>query len=470
MNTPRDTLRLAIDHENPTPLPPPRLDQEPTPDEYTALADLFLSEPKANAQPAEAPSPKTPDESKTDRIEALIVGHLPVMGSAWVRQHARQTARDLGRPVALLRLSAGHAALDVFGDTSGIENMVPAADLDAGIRTANHLDPHWMIRTDAVAETTLAGARGIDRRTLLTGADEAAIVAAYRAIKSLLPADPEDLPGSDIGVVIMGADHPDAEAAGRRIGRASEAFLGSKIEVTVGSDQIQTGPATTVFRGETALELTGAIELAASGASMFKLTGAPAPAAPSKPRVSPRPAPRTSSLEPTLDLPSHPHSSPTRSTPAHSNSARSNSTRPAPTLERHASPAAIVPAASEDGRLPGMRVLAADCPAAHGVQVAVDQQRSPHLIAEAHDKATAEAAAASLQAALSWFRAHESLLVSLSGQRFTGTVTPHLVISGDPAEIRHLLDAEIVVHLSVPPAKDETLLTLSDPTQKTDAS
>lgn len=459
MSTPRDTLRLAIDHDEDAASLAPETAASPADgrDEYAALADLFLSEPKPASAPALTPAGPHVQSPQSDEIEALIVGHLPVMGSAWVRQHARQTASDTGRAVALLRISAGHAALDVFGDTSAIENMVPAADLDAGIRTANHLRPHWMVRTDAVAETSMANAPGIGRRTLLTGADEAAIVAAYRAIKSLMPANVDEGVDARTGVVIMGAEPADAKAAGARIGRASEAFLGRSIDVCIGSEQIHTGPATTIFRGETDLDLASAIDLAASRVGLLKIGKPDRPSRPEPPEGGGRPKPRPG------------HRTPAAPTPR-SVSAPAPVPAPPPPAPPKPSSSSPVPPQREQSMLPGMRIIAADCPAARGVELAIDSKRAPHLVARSHDRMTAERAAASLRAALSWFRAHESLLVSLTGQRFTAPVTQHLVVSNSPEDVRHLLDADIVVHLRVPPAASETLVTLSDPTRKSDAS
>src|SRR4051812_49587561 len=68
------------------------------PDAYDALTDLFLSEVAA-APPAHlgAKLPQAEGGPRTAalsepcpvRIEGLILGHLPVLASAWVQQYAR---------------------------------------------------------------------------------------------------------------------------------------------------------------------------------------------------------------------------------------------------------------------------------------------------------------------------------------------------------------------------------------------
>src|SRR5262245_60178627 len=88
----------------------------PAHDEYDALTDLFLGEAPA-ARPAPAPHPATSlaEPAPAVCVEALVLGHLPVLASAWATQYARQRSVGLGGPVVLLKIRAGEATLDLVG-------------------------------------------------------------------------------------------------------------------------------------------------------------------------------------------------------------------------------------------------------------------------------------------------------------------------------------------------------------------
>ncbi|MEM9374349.1 MAG: hypothetical protein AAGA55_11975, partial [Planctomycetota bacterium] len=47
-------------------------------------------------------------------IEIVVLGHLPVRASLWVRQYACQSARKRSEPVALLRSAGDSVALDLI--------------------------------------------------------------------------------------------------------------------------------------------------------------------------------------------------------------------------------------------------------------------------------------------------------------------------------------------------------------------
>ncbi|MFI4897541.1 MAG: hypothetical protein ACIARR_06925, partial [Phycisphaerales bacterium JB059] len=86
-------------------------------DEFDALADLFLGdeplgprgvpEPRSTGtDPAPVRAPRTRTETAVKpRIEAIVLGHLPVRASIWVRQYAGSVADAVQAPVALLRVS-----------------------------------------------------------------------------------------------------------------------------------------------------------------------------------------------------------------------------------------------------------------------------------------------------------------------------------------------------------------------------
>ena len=79
--------------------------------EYDALADLFLSDqpdaPTLRLTEPPRAAPENPEDqappAKPLVVEALVLGHFPVLSGAWAAQHARCLAEETGRPVALAR-------------------------------------------------------------------------------------------------------------------------------------------------------------------------------------------------------------------------------------------------------------------------------------------------------------------------------------------------------------------------------
>ena len=70
------------------------------------LADLFLGD-----EPVPAPKP-VGDHSV--HVTSLVVGHLPVIAAPWISQHARDSARTIAAPVAVLSRSGDRTTLDLY--------------------------------------------------------------------------------------------------------------------------------------------------------------------------------------------------------------------------------------------------------------------------------------------------------------------------------------------------------------------
>ena len=115
--------------------PQPASDTGPAGAEFDALADLFLdATPPVSvrfapetAQP-ESRETVVPAAPTTPEVEALILGHLPVFGSAWVTQYAKSVAERSQKPVALLRVQAGETWLDLVlprGQASPVRSRSP---------------------------------------------------------------------------------------------------------------------------------------------------------------------------------------------------------------------------------------------------------------------------------------------------------------------------------------------------------
>jgi len=367
-----------------------------------ANARIIREEPVALTRPHAAP------------VEAMVLGHLPVLASAWGPQFARFVAAgqapEPARPVALVRFRAGSLSIEVFGSSSHHESTAPPeSDWGEAVARASRLAARWLVSVDATGEPELADlvrSRQIAGLTLLTGADEAATVACYRTIKALLGPDSgldtEPLP---VRIAVMGA-HDGAEA-GERLARATEAFLGFRPTVVHAGGRIEPAPAMLVFRGAADADLddvlvaigrTHAPEASGRGAGADRLSQVP----------------------------------------------------PAEAIPEQRGPI-VGPGANHASDLialfPGARALPLRCPHAREVQFAADAAGSLHVLA--WDDSAAEPPVASIAAAGAWAVLNGELVASAC----PGVASPtdrapvqHL-FTRDARRLRGLLDTSVKVHL-----------------------
>lgn len=477
----------------PTPAPIPQL---PSPsahehNAYDALTDLFLGDgPLAPARPAERrPNAQPPIISETmprllaatdhvrnpagasarhdpepraalasrPQIEGLVLGHLPVSATAWAGQYARHLAAERGVPVAVLRLSAGQASVELVGVAPGAEfGPAPvAATLDEAIRAVGAITRFWLVRSDETIEPRLAELDRLDAVTLLTGTDEAAIVASYRTLKVLMH-DRRDADGDPIGpgvkVAIMGAQPEKAVEIGRKLQRAAETFLGRGVGVAACVQRIEGGVSTTsLFRGPTGApleEVLDAIDAAVQTVPRPVGLG---------PRLSRAGAMTPDLIATNLESVALPHEiRGGHSAPPMPLGARS------PAHGRPATNAGIPmvrPPRSLAGLVTGLRALPARCPYAGEVELAVAHDGTAHLFVRDGSRGIAAATGAEpdgvglLLAAAAWSVAHATLigLASPGEPAIDPDRRPVLHLMTDrPARARRLLDADLRIHLLAP--------------------
>jgi hypothetical protein len=126
------------------------VEQNGSVDAYDALADLFLGESGHGTPERAGGEQQTMTPPRRTPVELLMLGHLPVLGSAWAMQYARQASSDVAAPVAMLRLRGGEISLEVVG---GPEREVePTPSLQAAIEAAAPLVRRWIVRVDDMAE------------------------------------------------------------------------------------------------------------------------------------------------------------------------------------------------------------------------------------------------------------------------------------------------------------------------------
>jgi hypothetical protein len=369
-------------------------------------------------------------------VEGVIAGHLPVLGSAWVTQYARYEADQAKEPVALLRLEGDQVWLDVVLPAGskpppGVA-AAPGESLKAVAQRAAFLWRRWLVRVDQPAESDLLAIEGLSSVALLTGADDAAVVASYQLIKNLASVAGEAAP-PPLRLVVMGAADPKAGEAEQSLTRAAATFLRTSIESTARVGKIGSAMAVQVYRGPATLEIFDllAIIRATRGVGDAPRIAVPKSAAP--------PAIAIPKLE------SNKAAAPNGRAPriAQSPAAPSPAAIPlmvaVPQSRTSADPVAL--------RIPGLSGLGIDCPYAKGVELASAADGSLHLIAGADGAPIAEASQRLLTAA-AWASAHAKLLLA-AAPSLKSAADPILhVLTSDAKQARGLLDTGLRVHLA----------------------
>jgi len=422
-------------------------------------------------------------ESSAQRtsIELVIVGHLPVLASAWVMQYAARRAESLHAPVALLRVQQGVAQLDLIGPGADEFRQPEALGLDAAMTAARALTPHWMIR-DEQPEEYAAEFTGL---TVLTTADDSAVVACYRELKTRLGDNGGE---RALRVGVLGAAPEKAREACAKIASAAKQFLGRDVQIEDCGQKISPRNSVLVYRGECDMDaadivahvldeqdaaamvmpsvmpsimppvqiappeaaaqdpatakttvVDGSAEDAATGVSLSAHapdTHDPFVAEPQTMRV------RAVEREPEIVVKPYPPIAQT-----------------SPMLERHVAPSAMhtTPAAPAAGgvlarHIAGLRALPTRCPYAKEVQLAVDDAGRLHGLvysASGANVQTVEAASQRLTTVEAWARVHRELLElghPVLSQSRGEAIVGHL-LTDRPKDARVLLDTDLKIHL-----------------------
>jgi len=445
---------------------------------YDALAELFLGDAEtsddqddnANAEPpaghevspspgqSEAPrsetarqwapaqSPHAPAEPSRTPVELLVLGHLPVYAGPWAAQYAGAVAGSDQAPAALVRLLDGQISVDLIGADGHGADLPICATLDEALAAASRIASRWLVRLDPVSEATIATREEIDVITVLTGADEAATVAAYRAVKGIAEVERLARRAPQVQVAIMGAEGDAADAAWARLGRAVRSFLETPLSRAPGVARMGPVASRTLFRGEacsTSEELVETLGVWSRPSSTRMERVDADVAAPASPTgggghvvgddagrgrgEAPRGAAPVAAAEGEraeqrgADGPMDGANAPPRAE-------RSQDHRGAPDL----------------AGLVGLSALRARCPRDEAVELAVDDQGRLHLVA-----ADGPSAVERLLDVAGWARAHAALLSAAeSAVRDAGAPTMHL-LTGDPARASGLLDSGVRLHLRV---------------------
>lgn len=363
-------------------------------------------------------------------VELVVLGHLPVRATLWARQYACSSAKERGEVVALVRAASGSTAVDLITGREP-EAVEGSSELDGAIETMHERADRVMLRVDERHEPELLERPEVETITVLTGADEAAVVASYRLIKTIEVSLREryaDEESPRLRIAVMGASREQGEDAREKLQSAVDSFIGRPVEVVIGSGRIDATGTVNIYRDTRAHSATDIIKRLVALA--HRAEHGPAGVVETRPidlgsvhgKVIDR-APRGS--EPKVES----GEDTAASTPV-------ESSKVSPSLR-----------AGLCAMIDGVRPIETRCPKAPGVEMGMDDAGQLHLLV---CDADSDAALERLYTAQSWARDHLGLLLRAEpGLRFpssdprTETDAVMHLISQEPAALRSIYDTPV---------------------------
>lgn len=179
--------------------------------------------------------------------ELLIAGHLPVRGGLWLTPYADAVAREFGS-TALLRLDGEEPSLQLLRAPIDLASWPQDRSLQQTINELGSAVDYWVVRPAASSRPADLIQSGADRITILSSADEAAMVAAYQLVKDLVHAAQQlgrTLPC--VGLAIVGSDPKNAAAVVERFNRTTGSFLDVEISLARCLPRMDAGVKSTRF-------------------------------------------------------------------------------------------------------------------------------------------------------------------------------------------------------------------------------
>jgi hypothetical protein len=225
------------------------------PDPFDELAAMFLTAPRpqppqtaaAASEPARSRAAAAPVSSGqalprlNAMTELLIVGNMPVRAGLWLTPYADALARQIGS-IGLLRLDGHEPSLQVVRGHESLATANLRAPLAQTIHDLAGFIDLWMLRGPEQLSAEEALDVNADRITILSSADEAAVVAAYQMVKDLAGAAEQSartLPL--VGLAIVGADQHAASTVIDRLNRTTVSFLGVEVRLVALLPRIDAG-------------------------------------------------------------------------------------------------------------------------------------------------------------------------------------------------------------------------------------
>lgn len=381
-------------------------------------------------------------------VEVVILGHLPVMASAWASQYARHAADRVQGPVAVARVSGGRVRIEMVPPAGGVVGGVvgglaeargleagAARDLDAALSLIRETARRVIVFGEGVLEERAARAQGVSRVTLLSSGDEAGVVAAYGIVKRLAGAigDRAEGEGPVLHVAVMGAPPARADYVLDRLERACRTFLRLPLRRDTCIARIGGGPVgVEVYDGPLDApveDLVAMLAVGEVGGPAFESVG-----------TEGAPGPETAPAQ---------YAAPSATPPSPLSDVASDVG-----AERCGDGASAPDGLLSDLVCAGLGTLEARCPGAPEVEIALDESGVLHVLARAEAYAEPGRALVRLATAAGWAWANRRVLGltrAPGGPMIdeSAAVVSHL-FTDQPARWRGLLDAPIRMHVMLP--------------------
>ena len=368
-------------------------------DRFDRLASLFLGDldptPTAGMEAAITRAASGAGSSRmpaTDSggagtvvITPLVPGNLPVLAHPWLWHVA---ARLDARPSALIRVASDGVQVAMLNTTGPAESAWE--DLGTWMVQAATVARRWFVVPRSGGEVDTVSALHADEAVVVSGADEAATVAAYQWVRRLV----ESAKGAGRSapltpIAIVGCEEQAAKDAAATVSTASQAFLQQPVPLAGAFPRLErTAVSEQRFYGDVVqpAELLALIRTACATAWAKGRAATTTPAVAPAPMTPPPATPGTRVPEPVEATPSVAAS------------------QPAPVEVPAVAP--MVPAAAPDSivaSIPGLWPLAIPCPGHSEVEFATDDAGRLHVLVMLEH-------AASLRPARAWAQRHAALL------------------------------------------------------------
>lgn len=373
-------------------------------------------------------------------IEVIVLGHLPVRATLWARQYACSLAREQDETVALIRAASGSTSIDLITGQES-PSVRASAQIDGAFDTVSTHADRVILRVEGTWEPELLDRHEVDQITILTGADEAAIVASYRLIKTFdatLSARDSKSPAPSLRLAIMGAHEEVASDARAKLQNAVNTFIERPVEIVVGSGRIDATGTTNLYRDSVAHRASaifqGLVDAAARTKTDGEASGTHTAALSTK---------REEIAADPIVIPSARASTQVEVKPIQ------DTTRSEVPTQRDEPDAPTI----RDGLcalIPGLSPIESRCPKAIGVEMALDDDGRVHLLVSDMDTRDAMNR---LLAAQSWVRDNLGLLLRAepkmampTSARDEDTDAKMHLISANPRSVNEIYDTSVRVY------------------------
>ena len=380
----------------------------PSVEQYDELAALFITVPEEPTRPS---------------IELLLPAHLPVQGGLWLVPYAGREAA--GGTSILVRMH--EETVDVAAIGTGTVELHGCSSMEDVLERVSNVHVHWIVQPPADADPISLLHCDADSVTLLSGADQAAVVGAYRLLKGLITSTGSENEIPPMRLVVVGAEERAASDAASRIVQTAQLQL--DVTIDVGTALPSMGSTSKVIsqvsfpRGSNVVDLMGRIRNATTSEDILETTD----------RIDIPLVFETPIAAPAIeDVISEQTENNTRDIPVEK-SAQIKAEAPIGTQLMKANYASYID---------GLLAIAPRCPEHDHIELAIDMNGCLHVLADANDLRDVAIVSA-------WIVRHSSLLVLACGglQLATDSTPIQHIFTDDAVAVADLHGTDVRMHL-----------------------